>query len=52
MADEDEKFRQYLAENGYDTSQLGLIAGASDSVATGIHDEKDASLEDVKLPTV
>ena len=46
MADEDEKFRQYLAANGYDTSQLGLVSEATSFQEDGF--EKSASIDDIK----
>ena len=47
MADEDEKFREYLVQNGYDTSLLGTSEATSfqsDSL------EKEGSFDDVKAP--
>ena len=43
MVDEDEKFRAYLEENGYDVSQLGLVADAAPFEPTASV-EKDPSL--------
>lgn len=47
MAEEDEKFRLYLVENGYDVSLLGLPSetGSAEDVS-----EKIGSEEDLKLP--
>lgn len=48
MLEEDEKFRQYLADNGYDTTQMGLI----DSDSTFDSEEKSSGIgEDVKEVT-
>ncbi|EKM48613.1 uncharacterized protein PHACADRAFT_266256 [Phanerochaete carnosa HHB-10118-sp] len=53
MAEEDEKFREYLVENGYDITQLGLGSQASTIADDGFERdaglEKDASLSDVKV---
>ncbi|KIP08049.1 hypothetical protein PHLGIDRAFT_127292 [Phlebiopsis gigantea 11061_1 CR5-6] len=43
MVEEDEKFRAYLEENGYDVSQLGLVADAAPFEPTASI-EKDPSL--------
>jgi len=40
MMEEDEKFRAYLEENGYDTSQLGLKE-VVDPETGSVHSEKD-----------
>lgn len=42
MQEEDEKFRQYLADHGYDVSQMGLTGEESPSVTK---DEKDSNYE-------
>lgn len=46
MADEDEKFRAYLAEHGYDVSLLGLPneSGSVDEI------EKTPTEDEIKLP--
>lgn len=41
MADEDEKFREYLEQHGYDTTQLGLLPDATSIQSDTI--EKDPS---------
>lgn len=46
MLEEDENFRAYLAENGYDVSLMGL---ASESGSVDAIDEKVESSEDIKL---
>lgn len=47
MAEEDEKFRLFLAEHGYDVTLLGM-PNETDSVES--LDEKIESDDDVKLP--
>lgn len=47
MSSEDENFRQYLIENGYDVSFLGLT---NDTGSIGDVEEKSTSEEDVKEP--
>ena len=39
MADEDRKFREYLEQNGYDTSQMGL-PGTDTETSSRDYDEK------------
>ena len=39
MAEEDRKFREYLEQNGYDTSQMGL-PGADTEISSADYDEK------------
>ncbi len=39
MAEEDRKFREYLEQNGYDTSQMGLT-GADTETSSADYDEK------------
>lgn len=46
MAEEDEKFREYLEQHGYDTSQLGLLPDATSTQTESI--EKDPSFNDLK----
>lgn len=46
MANEDENFRAYLVENGYDVSHLGMLS-ESDSVEQ--IDEKGTSEEELKI---
>ena len=41
MALEDAKFREYLEQNGYDTSQMGLGAASETDVSSADFDEKD-----------
>ena len=48
MEDEDEKFRAYLIEHGYDASLLGL---GSETDSTKDTDEKISSQEDIELPS-
>ncbi|KAG8793589.1 hypothetical protein FRC17_008432, partial [Serendipita sp. 399] len=45
MQDEDEKFRAYLEQHGYDTSQLGLKV-VIDQETGSVHSEKDISKGD------
>lgn len=47
MAEEDEKFRMYLAENGYDVTLLGML-NETDSVENV--NEKMENDGNVKLP--
>lgn len=47
MAEEDAKFREYLEQHGYDTSQLGLVGESSSFQDEPL--EKDASMSDVKV---
>lgn len=54
MAEEDANFREYLAQHGYDTSQLGLISETSSSLHDGLDKdaaalEKDHSMSEVKV---
>jgi hypothetical protein len=46
MVDEDEKFREYLVQNGYDVSLLGLSSEASSFQSDGL--EKSESYDDPK----
>lgn len=46
MAEEDEKFREYLEQHGYDTSQLGLLPDAASIQTESV--EKDPSFNDLK----
>ncbi|CCM00079.1 uncharacterized protein FIBRA_02106 [Fibroporia radiculosa] len=48
MEEEDRKFREYLEENGYDTSQMGLETG-SESWAEETGSEKDGAVIAEKL---
>lgn len=48
MLEEDEKFRQFLSDHGYDVSQMGLVREESLSV---IPDEKGSGFEVVVQPT-
>lgn len=48
MLDEDEKFRQFLSDHGYDVSLMGL-ADESTSVT---QDEKDSDIDVVVEPVV
>ena len=45
MIEEDEKFRKYLVDHGYDVSQMGLISETSNE-----DDEKDSSIEVDVIP--
>lgn len=47
MAEEDANFREYLAQHGYDTSQLGLLPEATSFQEDA--SEKGASMTDVKV---
>ena len=43
MADEDLKFREYLEQHGYDTSQMGLTSNGTDS-SSDYDEKKDAGI--------
>ena len=48
MLDEDEKFRIYLEEHGYDTSQMGLTSASETTFDT---EEKSVdTASDIKVP--
>ena len=42
MADEDRKFREYLEQHGYDTSQMGLVDSTSETSSAEYDEKKDA----------
>lgn len=42
MAEEDRKFREYLEQHGYDTSQMGLVDATSETSSADYDEKKDA----------